>query len=148
MKKLFSLVLVVIGILVLTQCSYFQPIEKNGAAGIGIVAKDFDIIGPIRVEAGLKSGYKSREATYDYLLEKAKSMGGDDVINLSYDVEGKWHIFSGFSNMINSFTGNPAPRYGIGTPYKLIINGIVIKYKDAGGPVEGTSGNAQIVAPF
>jgi len=120
----------IIWVLVLVMgCTGYMPIVKRGATGVGIVAKDYDIIAPIRIEASIESGRLKYSTTFDALTAKAQEMGGDDVINIAVDYE--YFYFLGLF---------PIAR-------QILMNGLVVKYKDADSEVEGSSGNASIGAP-
>ena len=112
-------------------CEGYKPLVKRGPAGIGTIAKDYDIISPIRVEANIGFNRLKYSTTFDALIAKAQEMGGDDVVNITIDYK-YYYLFGLF----------PLPR-------QILINGLVIKYKDADAefPVEGSSGNYWIGAP-
>lgn len=92
-----------------------------------ITAKDYDIIGTVRVESeeqinigpfGIYKSHNGSQITYDMLLNEAHNKGADDLINIRIDkIKDSNSIFYGI--------------FGRTEKYKYIGTALAIKYKDS-----------------
>jgi hypothetical protein len=115
---------------ILFGCSSVQQYgNKNGPESIVIESKAFDIVGPVRTELTIYSVlgfppiggltlalFNWGGSTYDALLQEARRIKADDVVNITMDTG----TFSIFTFLYNQRT--------------YIVNGLAIKYKDAEKP--------------
>jgi hypothetical protein len=124
------LLVLAVAFTVLVGCTSVQQYgSKNGPTAIAIENKDFDIIGPVRTEMTIHSVlgfppiggltlalFNWGGSTYDALLQEARKLKADDVINITMDT-GTLSIFTFIYNRRT-----------------YIVNGLAIKYKDAEKP--------------
>lgn len=116
MKKQISALLIVSFISVMPGCIYRHtksPFILNKGTNFQLTTEDFKIIGTVEEEITVRNVlflFQWGGEGFKILEKKAKDMGGDEIINYSFDVEnyGIWYIY-------NSFTWN--------------ARGTVIKYR-------------------
>jgi uncharacterized protein YbjQ (UPF0145 family) len=96
MKKSFAIVLVVMLALVLGGCTTTSSVtNKTGWSDYaGIVVKDYKILGFVHLTSTytttvsplcIQTTHSGTMITYDMLLQEAKKLGADDVINVRID---------------------------------------------------------------
>ncbi|MDY6935314.1 MAG: hypothetical protein SVZ03_13960 [Spirochaetota bacterium] len=118
MKKQIMVLFMIIAICsIMTGCIYHHiksPFVLNKGTNYQLTTDDFKIIGSVEEKGTIRNIlflFQWGGDGFKILEEKAKEMGGDDIINYTFDVEnfGIWIIY-------NSFTWN--------------ARGTVIKYRD------------------
>lgn len=129
-KSIITLAVVLLMVLALSSCvtSNLTTNKTGWSDYAGIAIKDFSVVGHVRVESEevtvvgpfrFNSSYTGGKITYDMLLEAAKKIGGDDIINVRIDSVG-----DSKRSLFDFFTGYTSNRTYIG-------NALAIKYTTA-----------------
>jgi hypothetical protein len=64
--------------------STMKKMEAGATYNLGMVAKDVDVLGIVRVETKAKGG-NGEKVTYDALLREAEKIGGNGIANVMID---------------------------------------------------------------
>ncbi len=94
MKKIIQAIIGIMAVLVLDSCIYSNvrsPGPMNSAAHFQLDTGDFKILGTVEAEGTIVTimGLVAYGGDgYSVLYEKAKKLGGDEIMNYAFDLEG------------------------------------------------------------